>query len=84
MEKQDNIKQAQEYLDARKWVLFLKALPVGISVWSINNYKDLVSLRCTAAGKVMKDYDKYFSITETVQDGEYCIEVKKKKVCANL
>ncbi len=57
-----------ELLAARKWMDFLRSLPLGESLWRIESYRDFVSLRSSASILTKGGYENKFSINQDKED----------------
>lgn len=68
---------SSEYFANRKWTKFLNSLPVGISTWTLESFKDLPKLRVVACGLNKKFQNKTISInTISNDDRAIIIEVR--------
>lgn len=70
-----------ELLSAGKWTQFLESLAVGLTDWTLDNYKDLLSLRVTASilNKRVSCLRAYSIKVSKENDLKIYIEVSKKK-----
>ena len=68
-----------ELLSAGRWTHFLESLPIGVTDWEVENYKDLVKIRVTAS-MLAKGGDRSYSIkTSKKSDNRIYVEVSWKK-----
>lgn len=76
----EKLNTSAEYFANRKWTKFLNSLPIGISTWVLESFKDLPKLRVVACGLNKKFYNKTISIsTISNDDRAIIIEVKKQR-----
>lgn len=63
------IQTPEELIAAKKWMPFLESIPVGTTPWTIEDYRDFVSLRTTASILTNRDGHKHiYSITKNAID----------------
>lgn len=61
--------EPKELIAAKKWMGFLEAIPVGMTPWVIEDYRDFVSLRTTASILSNRAGHNYrYSITQNAMD----------------
>lgn len=76
-----NINTSNELLSAGRWTQFLESLPLGITDWMLDNYKDLLKIRVTASMLTTGERSKRAYSVKVSKDNDLkvYIEVSGKK-----